>query len=95
MDWNICGAVSDIPFYDTVAQSQVAERINAAAESASKSKESSRTKQNSLVQATISTLFKKVDKVHTRSSGMGLQVCFWNCWIFCLFTNVDAYLLKR
>ncbi|XP_016476550.1 DNA-binding protein RHL1 isoform X3 [Nicotiana tabacum] len=45
------------------SQSQVAERINAAAESASKSKESSRTKQNSLVQATISTLFKKVDKL--------------------------------
>ncbi|OIT04733.1 dna-binding protein rhl1 [Nicotiana attenuata] len=45
------------------AQGQVAERIRAAAESASKSKESSRTKQNSLVQTTISTLFKKVDKL--------------------------------
>ncbi|XP_009778064.1 DNA-binding protein RHL1 isoform X3 [Nicotiana tabacum] len=45
------------------SRGQVAERVRAAAESASKSKESSRTKQNSLVQATISTLFKKVDKV--------------------------------
>ncbi|KAM3381414.1 DNA-binding protein RHL1 isoform X4 [Capsicum galapagoense] len=56
---------SDILCDDTVVQSQVAEKITAAAESASKSKKSTRTKQSSLVQATISTMFKKVDKLVT------------------------------
>ncbi|CAN4087874.1 unnamed protein product [Withania somnifera] len=56
---------SDILCDDTVVQSQVVEKITAAAESASKSKKSSRTKQSSLVQATISTMFKKVDKLVT------------------------------
>ncbi|XP_055826532.1 DNA-binding protein RHL1 isoform X1 [Solanum dulcamara] len=56
---------SDILCDDTVVQSPVAEKITAAAESASKSKKSSRTKKSSLVQATISTMFKKVDKLVT------------------------------
>ncbi|MCD7449793.1 hypothetical protein HAX54_001530 [Datura stramonium] len=56
---------SDILCDDTVVEAQVAEKITAAAESASKSKKSSRTKQSSLVQATISTMFKKVDKIVT------------------------------
>lgn len=65
MDWKICGAGSDILCDDTVVQSQVAGKITAAAESVSKSNKSSRTKKSSLVQATISTMFKKVDKVWT------------------------------
>ncbi|KAK4350708.1 hypothetical protein RND71_030021 [Anisodus tanguticus] len=53
---------SDVLCDETVVQSQIVGKITAAAESASKSKKSSRTKQSSLVQATISTMFKKVDK---------------------------------
>ncbi|XP_060204314.1 DNA-binding protein RHL1-like isoform X2 [Lycium barbarum] len=56
---------SDILCDDTVVEGQVAEKITAAAESASKSKKSFRTKKSSLVQATISTMFKKVDKLAT------------------------------
>lgn len=56
---------SDILCDDTVVQSQVAGKITAAAESVSKSNKSSRTKKSSLVQATISTMFKKVDELVT------------------------------
>ncbi|KAK4362647.1 hypothetical protein RND71_017888 [Anisodus tanguticus] len=56
---------SDILCDDTVVLCQVAGKIIAAAESTSKSKKSSRTKKSSLVQATISTMFKKVDKLVT------------------------------
>ncbi|XP_059289472.1 DNA-binding protein RHL1-like isoform X2 [Lycium ferocissimum] len=56
---------SDILCDDTVVQGHVAENITAAAESASKSEKSSCTKKSSLVQATISTMFKKVDKLAT------------------------------
>lgn len=56
---------SDILCDETVVQSQVTGKITALAETASKSKKSPRTKQSSLVQATISTMFKKVDKLVT------------------------------
>lgn len=75
MDWKICGAGIDILCDDTVVQSQVAEKITAAAESASKSKKSTRTKQSSLVQSTISTMFKKVDKVRTLSYFIKKKKC--------------------
>lgn len=67
MEWKIYGAGSDILCHETVVQSQVTGKITALAETASKSKKSPRTKQSSLVQATISTMFKKVDKVGTLS----------------------------
>ncbi|XP_015067410.1 DNA-binding protein RHL1 isoform X1 [Solanum pennellii] len=56
---------SDVLCHETMVQSQVTGKITALAETASKSKKSPRTKQSSLVQATISTMFKKVDKLVT------------------------------